>query len=1223
MWPKPTARLLVLAVIWGTLVGLACPAQAQEGYDPMRQISSQIVHPNLLIVMDRSGSLSFAASFDSNYDDWNYDGSNNGHMYWAYSEQGLTGFANITADFTVSDSNYEQGYGSLFQGVPQPSSGAGQGYWIRAGVTGTYSGLIRSYYPGLVYVLGNPGWSTGQSITISGLSGSDKSSQGFILCSDPQQSGWNPAYWYFTVRQANGPCSYTFTRGYSALTITAVGADAHSIWYFVPPSRMAIFKNTLGNSVTLYGATASPTGTDQDGKPYYQFDPSGGPVNGAYYDMQAGQWINWSPTTQPPAGDPSFTKEIDPANLIGNTSSQINWGLVDFHGGSAEELVRVSPIDNAQATNVSILEAYMSTVATSTTINGTTYWGLNPYNGTPTSLGLDEAKYSLYMTYKYGGANNTQDPGAACGRLYGVVLITDGESNTCNPNGNEWSQNESPNGACGETDLPTIAYYPPGRTDELFLDESDATSGCQSITSSGPPIHVQTFAIGVSSDVTKDPSAVCELNYDAYFGRTDASATDAGVNWKNDSRLPQNTSGSTTLSNFDTNLTQGNYAFFASTTASFAAAFNKIVANMGAGDYTTASPSVSAASPSTSGNVAFLASAQYPGWMGHLYAFDLTKTAGTSGYQLWDAGQSLENQSVGTNAASGGRAIYTWQANGSQGYSLVEVTQANLSTLQSINPNLTANAVDFIRGNDGTLSNNKRSWLLGAIINSTPAVIGAPAKWTQNLLDSHATFQATYSNRHPLVWVGSDDGMLHAFDIVDGSEVLALLPPEFLGNEIRMYNVFKANPQAVVGEPAATYQHLYGVAASPRYADVEISSGSYSTVLYLSEGPGHDLGTSTTNYVTAIDVTHPYPGRSFTYNGQSYAFSQDPNYTSSAPVTVLWSNQQNTLSWSLPAIGAFTSSTWVCQLGSGFNPQNTFASGNKIAPTLTDLNAATGKNLKFSPFTLSNAGSGYVVGNQTFAHSVVWEPSAVQFYEDNLVTQGVQADLNGNLWLQTQGSGGPGTPAASISVGANQPIYYSPAVASVVGTGGDTYSLYAFASGSFYESSSKVTGPNIGTSPNFVPTIYIYAYDQTTKTWTHFSIPIQNIPNPSVSGTYLTKYTQPTASPLLLVPAANNPTGTPFALFLVYDPNAYQCAGASYLVHINFNVNNLAGTTISANNVTFMGSGAASGFAMSNNQVLVAKSGVGQGSQASLMSGGAQWQIGPGSEKPTWWIQLK
>ncbi len=69
-----------------------------------------------------------------------------------------------------------------------------------------------------------------------------------------------------------------------------------------------------------------------------------------------------------------------------------------------------------------------------------------------------------------------------------------------------------------------------------------------------------------------------------------------------------------------------------------------------------------------------------------------------------------------------------------------------------------------------------RIYQLGSVLNSTPAVIGSPIRFEQNQLHEHSSFEGTYGSRHTLVWIGTSDGSISGFDLIDGAEILRLKP---------------------------------------------------------------------------------------------------------------------------------------------------------------------------------------------------------------------------------------------------------------------------------------------------------------------------------------------------------------------------------------------------------------------------------------------------------------
>jgi type IV pilus assembly protein PilY1 len=84
------------------------------------------------------------------------------------------------------------------------------------------------------------------------------------------------------------------------------------------------------------------------------------------------------------------------------------------------------------------------------------------------------------------------------------------------------------------------------------------------------------------------------------------------------------------------------------------------------------------------------------------------------------------------------------------------------------------NVVNYIRGLevDGYRSrtinwgSGEKVWRLGDIVHSTPSIVGRPADGYDVLYgdDSYSVFREKYRNRRNMVYVGANDGMLHAFN---------------------------------------------------------------------------------------------------------------------------------------------------------------------------------------------------------------------------------------------------------------------------------------------------------------------------------------------------------------------------------------------------------------------------------------------------------------------------
>jgi hypothetical protein len=1024
-------------------------------------------------------------------------------------------------------------------------------------------------------------------------------------------------------------------------------------------------------------------------------------------------------------------------DVIGNSKDVVNWGLMIFSteldyvpdygspdesSGSFEKQVRLlAPINTSDTGDVTTLEAAMRLSSAG---------GVLAYGSTPTKRAIDFAKTVLQATAQGTTADAPltddletefdlpRDPKLECDRAYGSILVTDGLSNIGNPGGctgsafaaigGNWEEPcwtcaancplsldgtvpVSFNAGQGCPDGGPSGHVCPDDYTEYVAGSAEDAWLAQVLDANGNTrdLHARTWTIGISTEV-----GPCELNYTAYRGRTDASAPkgDAGYATAADPRLPEGTPGAYVgltsadcgsnppthnpyVLQSDGSIKEVPYAFFATTAKALKDAFAKIITASGTGDYSTSGPSI-ATSTTLGVNTGFITTAAFPGWQGHMYAFDLTQPivctsdidcptttngAGrcnvTTGEckapdtykMLWDAGEVLSaftaNGVAKTENDGFTRQIYTWNpaTEGPGTDSLIAVTAGNAGTLNTLcgSCGINAQVIDFMRGNDGT--GNPRPWMLGAIMNSTAAVVfGAPEEWKQ--FPGHNTFEAAYATRHGIAWVGSSDGMLHAFDLKDGSELLALIPPDMLAHQKDLYDRYASGPTDYpMGEAALPSEHEYGVANSARFGDVyDPVLGTYRTMLYIVEGPG---GTG----IHAIDVTHPYEGRSYP---DATAGAPDPNFgyglLANPPVMPLWSKTQNGAAgttalaalentWSIPALaGTSAGNNWELVMGNGYTPYDAadLTSADPF-PRFLRFNALDGAvrgNDQLTHLGSDQTLGGPWVRNQSFADSTLWSTAAKVFYPDNDVNQGVQLDLQGRVWLidRTDMVGtnwnAPVTlsdPSALIS---GQPLYYSAAVATYPADN-PLYDVYAFSSGSFYEVSGYINSDNTGiedaTPPNFIPSLYIVSRPVTGGVPTIYKKDIHTITFGDDNSQQFGHKTQVTAYPTIFVPKPGS-SGNVIALFLVYDPDANLCVGNAYLVRLSFNPETL-GTVDPTIKVDEAGTGAASGFALAGQIPLVAKSFVGADGHAYFYkvknlviagAGGTGGQI-------AWWLELQ
>ena len=216
-------------------------------------------------------------------------------------------------------------------------------------------------------------------------------------------------------------------------------------------------------------------------------------------------------------------------------------------------------------------------------------------------------------------------------------------------------------------------------------------------------------------------------------------------------------------------------------------------------------------------------------WQGFLEAFRLPFTPGDT--PLWEAGKVLSQ----TTPAS--RSLFTHLSTETvtqQTFSANNTTLVNhLQTLWGVDATEAAKRIDYVRGVDQAPYRDREGWLLGDIIHSTPLYIGPPVFFYQD--HNYQDFKHQYASRQPVVYVGANDGMLHAFAASDGHELWGFIPE---GAQAQL--------------PALTTDtcHEYFVDLAPKAADVW-DGNAWQTVLC----GGNRLADGEDNW--CLNITNP------------------------------------------------------------------------------------------------------------------------------------------------------------------------------------------------------------------------------------------------------------------------------------------------------------------------------------------------------------------------------
>jgi len=203
---------------------------------------------------------------------------------------------------------------------------------------------------------------------------------------------------------------------------------------------------------------------------------------------------------------------------------------------------------------------------------------------------------------------------------------------------------------------------------------------------------------------------------------------------------------------------------------------------------------------------------------------------------LTDAQTSGRKIVVGLESAAstgGSAALFTWSAIGN-------TLKAHLN---KASPTATAdndgqNRLNFLRGHRSqeAVTFRQRNSRLGDIVNSAAAYSAVPT--TRYNTTAYRTFYDNNKNRTKAVFVGANDGMLHAFNSTTMEELFAYIP-SWMGPKLSQLTNTNYNSSG----------HTSYVDAPPAVAEAQVGS-NWKTVLVSGTGGGGQG-------VFALDVTDP------------------------------------------------------------------------------------------------------------------------------------------------------------------------------------------------------------------------------------------------------------------------------------------------------------------------------------------------------------------------------
>ncbi|MBI5901902.1 MAG: hypothetical protein HZB84_00225 [Deltaproteobacteria bacterium] len=593
----------------------------------------------------------------------------------------------------------------------------------------------------------------------------------------------------------------------------------------------ATAKNSLKGASGLYNGKLKSTGVCTT--------PTG--------SFALGNYVNWY-SVHGPRPKMDIAKEVL-ANLI-NSTDGVKFGLMIFNSNNPDNTANVEGGHIAgvgDGYGYSGYQAYvkdMDAIFSGTTTNRTalvnTVNNITPSTWTPLAETLFEA-----MRYYQGAATAFPSANASityatpieysCQKNY-IILITDGMSTHDNnavlrticSNGDCDGDGQDPGnpGSNGTDYLDDVAKY--------LYDTDLLTDGVDPKTTGKQNVITHTIGFGLTG---ADADAVALLTNAAYNGG-------------------------------------GNY-YLASSTSGLSESLRQILATIIEDNTSFVAPVV----PVSPENRTFSGSRIYMGffkpqtdgfWYGNLkkYGIDGTNAiVDKNGSAATNADGSIKDNAVSywSSAADGGnvdqggvgaqlltrataRSIYTYTgtstlltdatnafttANAAITYTLLNVADATAKN----------NLVNYVHGydaydDDGNgITTEKRGWIMGDILHSKPLVV--------NYTSFTMAQETDCSVNKTMIYVGSNDGMLHAFRDCDGSELWAFIPQDLLPNLQYLHGT----------------THSYYVDSSPvAYTYDANNDGTIDgaagdkTVLMFGERRGG-------GYYYAIDVSDPFSPR--------------------------------------------------------------------------------------------------------------------------------------------------------------------------------------------------------------------------------------------------------------------------------------------------------------------------------------------------------------------------
>ncbi|MDE1927566.1 MAG: pilus assembly protein PilY, partial [Burkholderiales bacterium] len=573
--------------------------------------------------------------------------------------------------------------------------------------------------------------------------------------------------------------------GYGYITYESSGDD--------PSINDVLYTGNYGSQ--LYGIAAGGTNYSI----YLNRNPgTGSSWNATDFGGSQGTWTfsptdaGYLPSSNPPPPQTPVTRQLYLPRA---------WGYDNAVSGAGTIVQPVAPTSSLQVSSILNALAGETNNPASTEIKNAAVF---------TPLAGSIATAGSYFSNSLAGT--TSPITQTCQRNF-VLLATDGNP-TSDLNGHMYSLADQT-----DTYNATTGAWTPSTAAQLVLNNITAL---RSIQYAGNPYDVQTYVIGLG-DTVANPQSIANLNMMAAAGGTGG-------------------------------------AYLAVDPAALAKAFNAISVDIVSKTSAASAVSVNSTALNT-GTMSYQGRFNSGDWSGQLLAFPILASGLPASQPTWDSGQKLNAQNWNTgrqiltykpSAALGSRGIaFRWPVNaaapGAQELDPGMIAALNTSNTGVVD-NYGSQRLPYLRGNTALeqrncsgcaapVFRNRPTSVLGDIVDSAPLYVNGPtASYRDNIAAAPYSAYATLRrSQPPMIYVGANDGMLHAFNAATGSEAFAYVPWAV------------ASRLAALTDPG--YTHQYTVDGSPTVNDVYYG-GAWHSLLLGTMGAG-------AQGLFALDVSDP------------------------------------------------------------------------------------------------------------------------------------------------------------------------------------------------------------------------------------------------------------------------------------------------------------------------------------------------------------------------------